>query len=166
MPSRRSKSSISQYSQSLTLISESAAVLYDSDECWILDLDGAKRLSEPSRIWKRIQSNSMRYEHRAVLEPVSQRLWVIGGLGRPDVLKMEFKVSLKDLAVDCAARSLCPLDPRMGIGGLPRQFRKDIGARKAELGEEWLFRQHEVCHFCIPTAEPTNKRQRVGIRNL
>ena len=158
VPSRKSKSSICQYSQSLTRISESAAVLYDSEECWILKLDSAKNLRNP---WKRIQSNSMRYEHRAVLEPVSQRLWIIGGLGRPDMLKMEFKLSLKELAIDCAARSICPLDPRMSSEELPRQLRNDIDARIAEVGEEYLLGQHKRCQFCLPSAEPTNKRQRI-----
>ena len=69
----------------LTMISTTAAVLYgigefDKDSaCWLLDLEKARQLEEPTSIWTMIDTPFPRKFHASVLEPVSQRHWVIGG---------------------------------------------------------------------------------------
>ena len=132
---------------SLTLISQSAAVLYgghnQSDEtlgdCWILDLDKARPgLQDPSTIWTRLNQPQLqpRAYHSAVIDSVSQRLWLIGGSNAPLIwggLGNELigpekitvsAVPLKILAAECAAKRICKDDPRTQ----PDQFPKSLSA--------------------------------------
>ena len=46
------------------------------------DLDKSKKLMDPTSIWTPVTNHIHvpRVEHRAVLEPVSRRLWLIGGV--------------------------------------------------------------------------------------
>ena len=88
-----------------TLISDTKAVLFGGTQnhyntlgdCWILDLQKAKRpQEEPASFWTKclhhgspyqkekrdgttLNKLTMRQRHTAVLEPYSKRLWVIGG---------------------------------------------------------------------------------------
>ena len=130
----------------LTRVSQSAAVLfgntgYDKDECecWLLNLDHAKEnLSQPiwvgpSAIWTKIPFTFQTYYQSAVLEPTSQRLWLIGGYNHQnhditsDVLKMSLKLlPLKDLAMDSAARNISDNDRRLLPDSYPRALKNEI----------------------------------------
>ena len=111
----------------LTKVSASTAVLYGYGS-WILDLHKAKQIQHPSSIWTRIpyEYPTSRREHAAVIEPISQRLWILGGFEKEffneedtstsDILEMPINVSLRDLAIDCAARSISPNDPKLAPG--------------------------------------------------
>ena len=74
----------------LTRISASSAVLFgcsksENDEfgdCWLLDFDKAKAAADSDFIWTNIHrawGHSARSFHTAVVEPLSQKLWLLGG---------------------------------------------------------------------------------------
>ena len=124
----------------LTRISQSAAVLFGfgTSSCWYLDLEKAKQQRDSSSIWTEVQTTFMRLDHAAVLEPVSQKLWVVGGYKRQgdswtrirttsDVLKMSFNhVPLKVLAMDCVAKSININDERLLPDQFPMQLRNEL----------------------------------------
>ena len=144
---------------SFTCISPSEAVLIGFDltvntlkwvdNCWLLNLDNTKKLMEPSLIWTKITNKYPRFNHAAVMQPLSKRLWLICGLDlndRPckDVIKINFKRlgSLKDLSLDSVARDICDRDPRLGVDQVPTQLRDEIEAYKCEIGELYLCPRH------------------------
>ena len=130
-----------------TIISSSAAVLYGvkkldgeqySPECWLLNLDKAKQLKDPTSIWTRIPTPFPRVVHASVLEPVSQRLWVIGGWASDqkdftsDVIKMSGfnTLPLKTIAMDHIARNMKATDPRLSANNYPKRLISEIFAEK------------------------------------
>ena len=130
----------------LTRVSKSAAKLFgmlgDDEECWLLNLNHAKELHDPSAIWTRIPSTFARghHCHCAVLEPISQRLWLIGGYDdhgiTSDVLKLSLKfLPLKDLAKDRAAHSIGANDLRLLPGHYPDTLKYEI----EEYRSKWIF---------------------------
>ena len=172
---------------SLTIISADIAVLFggtctgkeDSTgefdflgDCWILDLVKAKSLiEESSSIWTRCRHHETpdpydggRYKHAAVLEPYSQRLWIIGGSYHyedvnaygeehgtmeytSEMLVMSFnsatplKLLAKDTVVCCSHRSLGALNSPQDDGlwrslAIPEHLWSELEARKASLVEE------------------------------
>lgn len=80
----------------MTLISPEAAVLFGGNltaECWILNT--AKLISgefdTPSSLWKHCSHHeNKRFGHAAVVEPISKRLWILGGYGGTGILSMSF----------------------------------------------------------------------------
>ena len=81
---------------SFNRISKSAAVLvggrsdYDIiDDCWILDLKKASQAIDMSSIWTKVQNLDQdlfrRMAHTAVVEPVSQKIWLMAGRGKGNV---------------------------------------------------------------------------------
>jgi len=114
----------------LTKISGSSAVLYGR-ECWLLSLDTARQLQEPTSIWTEIQTPFPREGHASVLEPASKRHLVIGGwdLDHPhagDVIKMTFNVvQLKTLAMDAIARNMDTYGERL-TSNYPKKLRGEI----------------------------------------
>ena len=99
----------------------------------ILDLDKAKeKIENLASIWTRVPNPHPRFRHASVFEPVSQRLWIIGGSDgnqiTSDILEIPIKMSLRDLAIDCAANSILPNDPRLGPGKYPKRLREEIEA--------------------------------------
>ena len=133
---------ISLGSYTLTKVSDSSAVLYghsyfmygQSPVFMVLDLDKAKNLTEPSSIWTRVPNPHPRFRHASVMEPVSQRLWIIGGSDgsqiTPDILEIPIKLSLKDLAIESAARNISSNDPRLEPGQYPKRLRDEIEAQR------------------------------------
>ena len=138
-----------------TSISESTAVVVGSfyndntkkgvEDSWLLNLQNAKQLMNLSSIWTRVDIDIHRLHHAAVLQPISKKLWVIGGHNYgskrdilPNLLKINFLklAPLKDLALDIVAGNICACDPRLGFDELPRQLRAEIDAYKRENGEE------------------------------
>jgi len=100
----------------LTKISRASAVLY-GPQCWLLNLDNAKQLKEPTSIWTRIQTPfpgdyALFASHASVLEPVSNKHWAICS----DVIEMTFNVvPLKTQAMDKIARNIDAYDERMFV---------------------------------------------------
>lgn len=115
-----------------TQVSDSAAILYGRyDNFLVLDLDKAKQLRDPSVLWTRVSHQFPRCAHASVIEPVSQRLWIIGGFDgqnriTSDIIEIPIKPSLKDLAIDCAARNISANDPRLQPGKYPKKLRDEI----------------------------------------
>ena len=129
-----------KHHSSLTRVSQSTAVLYGYDECWLLDLNNADRLKgQPSSMWSRIPTPFWRDNHAAVFEPESRRLWIIGGLdsrGRytSDVLEMtNALLPLRDLALYHAARNFRVGDPRLFQGRFPRKLTNEIVAWRTNI---------------------------------
>ena len=100
----------------------------------MLSIAAAKKLGQPSEIWTQIHLNiNHRYVHAAILEPVSQRLWMAGGyhcnsaVTCSDVLKISINpVPLKVLAAESAAKSLRADDTRLDPEQLPEELIKMV----------------------------------------
>ena len=152
----------------LTSITQSTAVFFGAwmeqetveeeqergEDCWLLDLNKAKQIMDPSSIWTRIPNHLSRLFHAAVLEPVSQRLWVIGGEDidcnlTSDVLKMSYNlIPLKVLAIDHAACNISADDIRLSPDQFPMQLRKEIEDYRSKLGEIHLCTKETGCTDC------------------
>ena len=141
----------STFSPTLTNICRSKAALIGmsrdiiQDDCWLLNLQNAKELMNPSSIWTKIPFPYSRSDHAAVLQPLSKRLWVIGGLNtrsnlsvQSNILKLNFKKihSLKNIAMEYVARNICAHDPRLAPDQLSRQLRDEIEAYRCEMGDQ------------------------------
>ena len=164
-----------QQFHTLTSISNSFAVLYGVawripfplpfemlvpwrciDDCWILDLQKAKRGLSRSAIWTRMRSHMLRADHAATLEPVSQTLWVIAGDENPrnteltsNIIKMSHNLlPLKMLAIDCIKRCLETEDYRLQSDQLPVELMKEIKSYAKRVGEEHWCSQAKGCHKC------------------
>ena len=147
-------------SHSITCISHSTALVVgayssishkspNSITCdnWIMNLDNAKHLMEPSSIWTKISSEIPRTYHAAVLQPLSKELWIIGGffgftsdeaLMTSDLLKIDYKGPklLKDLALASVAHHISAHDPRLNKHEIPEQLKNEIDVYKQETGME------------------------------
>ena len=134
-----------------TICHSTAAMIgtyYDSDiltdDGWLLNLHKAKKLMDPSSIWTKITNPFLvRDSHAAVLQPLSKRLWLIGGYNvkgpAMNILKLNFNQlrPLKDLAMDCVARNICAHDPRLAPDDqMTRQLRAEIEAYRCEIGDQ------------------------------
>ena len=148
----------------LTLISLSAAILFTEYECWLMNLNSAKQLQDPSSIWTPIPNNfnKMIVVRAAVVEPVREKLWFMGGYDLlnhcyiSDVLVMSFKLSLREFAVDRVARCICPHDPRLAPDKCPKLLREEIDSIRPEIGENISCGQFEDC----PVSQPTKSSLR------
>ena len=75
--------------------------------------------------------------HKAVLEPVSQRLWLMGGcyppISTPNLQKLSLNVvPLQILAKECAANNISENDPRLGADRFPKKLKEEIDAYRSE----------------------------------
>ena len=112
-----------------------SAVLY-GPECWLLNLDNARQLKEPTSIWTRIQTPFPIEDHASVLEPVSNKHWAIGS----DVIEITFNVvSLKTLAMDKIARNIDAYG-KMLSSNYPKKLRREILEYRAKM-EDWFASQ-------------------------
>ena len=122
-----------------TRVSDSTAILYgEYTSFFVLDLNKAKQLQDPWAIWTQVPHKFPRSSHASVLEPVSQRLWIIGGYiglenGRitSDILEIPIEVSLKDLAIECAASNIAADDSKLEDGKYPKCLRDEIEAYRS-----------------------------------
>ena len=139
----------------LTKVSHSTAVLIgqsgNSMVCWLLHLQKAKQLLEPSSMWTRIMLPlPMISNYATVFEPKGQELQLIGGRHFAAISSSVMKIrtrfpSLKSLATDCAARSTCTSD----LSQLPICIRNEILVCKQEMiGVESICTQEEGCMKC------------------
>ena len=131
---------------------------YGYGDCWILN---TRRLlgydfdfNHPSCLWKRCwyQENrpssldATRFGHRAVIEPVSKRLWILGGVRNlylkqphPDeIISMSFNSAapLKLLAMESAMRHFDPSHPIWEINRIPKDLRTELEDRRSHMEEE------------------------------
>lgn len=143
--------------RTLTRFNEGTAVLfggYGKHNSWLLDLEKIKRRNETSLIWTRIPDHLPRRLHAAVLEPVSKRLWVIGGEDNKfdttaNVLKMTSNlVPLKILAMDCAVRQSNIGDARLSPDHFPIQLKKELEEYRSKLGNVYLCNLEDSCIIC------------------
>ena len=142
----------SSWGMSLTGVSEATALLEfkvrnsNTDnylkllgEMWVLDLDKAKQLQAPSSIWTRIPGQIRREDYAVVVEPVHQRLWIIGGHAEiseseKDILEMTTEISsLKELAIERVASSIPAEDPRLECGRFPKMLRDQIKSYRKKI---------------------------------
>ena len=79
MPPQQSYTTLTSISQSAAVVFSSIVRADDPDECWLLDLDMAKQLEAPSRIWRQIPNHFKKFGYAAVREPLSRSIWLIGG---------------------------------------------------------------------------------------
>ena len=132
-----------------TIISHSTAFFAshrDADlpfECWHLDLNLAKQVEAPSRIWTQIPNDFQQSPVSClpVREPLSGSLWLIGlydGLVRPclytpDILKISpHKLSLKELALDYIVRNM-RTDRLLTDPQIPMELKNDIKMHKLKI---------------------------------
>ena len=149
-----------------TLVSQSMAMLYLSpsedgvdsrsfESCWLLNLEKAKQLMDPSSIWTKIPPHFSRPAiATTVFEPVSRSLWITGGyIQNPDgptvmtsqVLIMPLNPSLKDLAVATVARNHCPQDPRLAPDNLASHLRDEVAAYRVDILGETVCSREKRC---------------------
>ena len=147
------------WTYTLTRISESAALLFgqnrltDSSDCWLLNLQNAKKLKKPSLIWSKIPNHFTRFGHAAVMDPVSMSLWVTGGHDnrrpRSDILKLSFNnSSLRNLAMDHAARNISSTDPRLQPGQFPDELKKEIMEHRDNIENVYICSADKGCAVC------------------
>ena len=155
-----------------TCISQYAAVLFGAsysqtkkenvDDCWLLSLQSAEQISESGSIWTKIPVSYPRVHHACVLQPLSKRLWIIGGIEfnssirihrfSSSIMKLNFNQlrSLKDLAMDCVARTICAHDPRLAREDqMTRQLRNEIEAYKCEIGDQYSCPDEDWRNGCL-----------------
>ena len=140
----------------MTLISPRKAVLFGGsagnlkaiDDCWILDVEKIRTGSfeEPSSLWKQypLMEGEARWLHSGVLEPVSKRLWILGGFTwtyskytRPsEMLSISFPsvTSLRFLAMEKVMENFGPIgDEEIEI---PKQLKIELENRRAHMRVE------------------------------
>lgn len=125
---------------SFTNISQSFAVQLGAGGTWLLDLQKAKQLEEPSAIWSQIPTPFQRVFHAAVLEPLSKTLWILGGFDvktkdfTSEVVKISYKKDkLKDLSLDYIARNFDPNDARLCPDEMPKELKNDIDLHRYKI---------------------------------
>ena len=156
--------------RSFTRLSQSTAILFgsataynfdghglfdfQSSDCWLLDLHRAKTLKNSSRIWTRVKNHFFREEHAAVLEPASEKLWVIGGVDKyrnivSDVLKVSRStnspMTLKTIARDRAALCLGTDDARLQPNRYPTLLRREIEQQRSRIATVAYMDNANIC---------------------
>ena len=129
-----------------TKVSESTALLIKHPRMvaappwnWLLDLNRAQQLQEPSSLWTRIPDQIPgRLDGACVIEPISQRLWIIGGNEnnneRMDIVEISTRIlSLKELAINSAALHIPAGDPRLQCGQLPKMLKNQIETHRTNI---------------------------------
>ena len=159
--------------RTLTCISKSRAILFGVDvyqnrelidDCWLLDLDKALQLMEPTEIWTKIPSNLKKGHHAAVVEPISRHLWVTGGVNyhgnhsASDVLEINIieVAPLKEIAIHRTVRDICANDPRLSEETFPRSLRHEIEAQRSEVSGHNSCMEDKKCLACLVAIEKLN----------
>ena len=165
----------------LTKVSQSKALLlgkvsmYSSDsdsDCWLLDLDLALQLQDPSSIWTKISMHFVRDYHAAIVEPASQKLWVIGGYSpltacgtrvTSDDLEMSINlVSLKDLALYQIASRINKDDDRLQPDRFPIGLRRQIEVCRANMHICNVEKGCAKCRYVKDQSEINMNRKELG----
>ena len=131
---------------------------FGNGDCWILNIRLLLRyefcFNHPSCLWKRCwhQENrpssldATRIGHRAVVEPVSKRLWILGGVKNwyntpphsDEILSMSFNSAapLRLLAMESAIGHFDPTHPIWEINRIPKDLRTELEDRRSHMEEE------------------------------
>ena len=138
----------------MTLISPEKAILFGGirdaefqpiNNCWLLDIGKVSKgeFTEPSSLWEHCERHEdylggvRRMGHSAVVEPVSKRLWILGGVVdgwiTDEMLSMSFNsgTSLKLLAMESALRHFRLGHPLLEATELPRHLKIEFENRYA-----------------------------------
>ena len=123
------------------------------DDCWILHLNRALNNEKPASIWTRFRNHLARREHAAVLEPVTQRLWIIGGLdgcqSTSDVIQMAMNiVPLKILCLNHVFDHIRDDDERLQLDHFPDQVKTEMSTHMKRRGEVLYCKQGKGCNVC------------------
>ena len=128
---------------SLTMVSPKAAVLFGGtagvmfNDCWLLNIDECISKSGTKDIWTRYEFRQ--YDllefHKAILEPSSRRVWMLGGtsyISNPkctdNIRELTITVPpLKTLALESAAKNLEKLAPE--LLDLPKTLQRSVEAK-------------------------------------
>ena len=153
-------------SSTLTHISSSSAIFFGSiltrshgepafeDDCWHLNLVNAKKIVDPAQIWTRFRSHLVRSDAASVVEPVSKKLWLIGGQKDPsflhgyttDVLEMSFNIaSLKSILLDHVARNISSDDGSLMPSKFPLGLKSEIETCRERFS---ICGAEKGCHVC------------------
>ena len=104
-----------------------------------MDLDIAKQGGEGASIWTQIKLDKFRCRtfHKAVLEPASQRLWLMGGFTEDNTTLNLQKLSLnvvplQILSTEAAAKNIKEDDPSLETDRFPKKLKKDIEAYRCQ----------------------------------
>ena len=159
----------------LTKVSLTTAILIgesgNSMVCWLLDLQKAKHLMQPSSMWTKIQLRfPIIYKYAVLQEPQGKELLLIGGRQHGSISKNVLKIQtqlppLRSLAIDCAARHTCILDSRLLSDQLPLELIEEILLCKLEIfGIESVCNTAAGCTKCntnkFTCSFPPKKRKR------
>ena len=136
----------------MTLISSEAAVLFGGNvtgACWIWNT--GKLLSgefdTSLSLWKHCSHHeNKRVGHASVLEPVSKRLWILGGsscwdMSEPyptEIISMSFNSAapLRLLAMESALSHFDPTHPVWEAHKIPQHLRTELEDRRSHMEEE------------------------------
>ena len=153
-PTKIRKPTLTCFSQSTALLLgcttvHNPPISWPVNNSWLLNLHNAKQLMAPSSIWTNLPNHPSRCCHATVLQPLSKRLWVMGGhdgtlncLDKGGFTSNVMKVKvfqlwpLKDLAIEHLAKSLCANYSRLAPDQLPKELKKNIEAYQCENGNE------------------------------
>ena len=153
-----------------TRISQSHAMLFGSvlhdqnnrtelkDDCWLLDVK-AKLQEEPPSIWNQIRNHFPRQNHIAILEPVSQRLWIMGGIcnhprypfsfAYSGLLKMTPNLlSLKEICLNWMNNFIQRDDARMLPNEFPLQLKNEMEVYRRKIGQAYWCSKEKGCTVC------------------
>ena len=104
-----------------------------------MDLDKAEQGKEASSIWMKVKLNNFdRSFQKAVIEPVSRRLWLMAGdyngkFGSATLQKISLNVvPLQILSKECAAKNISTCNPRLGLDRFPKKLKEEIDAFRCE----------------------------------
>ena len=141
---------------SMTLVSSKAAILFGGGiepynphgDIWLLNVGKVLRgeFKSPSSLWEHCEHHEQslsgrrakRIFHSAVVEPISKRLWIMGGLQKElrklflqkttQVLSLPFNsgASLKFLAMESALKHFSPGHPMLEDTEIPRHLKLEL----------------------------------------
>ena len=159
-----------RYLHSLTLISKKDAVLFGGCKyqgeklmrgCWLLNIEECISNGKKEDIWTRCKHHeiSERFGHKAVQEPSSQRVWIIGGFNdglyqhADHIKELAFTAPpLKALSLESAAKHFEKLGPE--IRELPKNnvLRHAIESKVQyylKVNIPAIYSRYNKCSFCI-----------------
>ena len=156
VPSRHASHTFTRISQSHAILFGSVYLLENNrtvlkDDCWLLDLKKAKLQEEPSSIWTRIRNHFPRKYHAAILEPISQRLWIMDGSIHSDsrLLKMtQNMLSLKEICLNWMNSFIHGDDARLLPNEFPLQLKNEIEVYRKKIAEAYWCNKEKGCTHC------------------
>ena len=102
-------------------------------------------------MWTQMRNHFQRWGHAAVLEPVSQVLWIIGGFGGySDVLELTRNLlPLKTLAHNCVLHFFEENDDGLQHDQFPLMLKNELETYRKKIGEVYWCSQEKGCSGII-----------------